>query len=53
VPEAQASDRTYDPWADVMSIVGALDSFRTPKRASRSLSELESTLGRAVAALAA
>jgi hypothetical protein len=49
----QASGGTYDPWADVMSIVGALDSFRTPKRASRSLSDLEATLGRAVAALTA
>ena len=47
----QASGRTYDPWADVMSIVGALDSFRTPKRASRSLTDLESSLGRAEAAL--
>ena len=49
----RASGRTYDPWAEVMSIVGALDSLRTPKHASRSLSDLESTLGRAVAALTA
>ena len=39
------------PWADVMSIVGTHASPRTARRASRSLTDLQDTLARAVADL--
>ena len=48
----QRSGKSYDPWADVMSIVGVLDSLRTPKSLSKRLSAIEDTLARAVADLA-
>lgn len=39
----RTSVRTYDPWADVMSIVGTHASPRTARRASRSLTDLQDT----------
>ncbi len=45
------SGRTYNRWADIMSIIGTLDTLRTPKRANRALLGIEDTLARAVAEL--
>ena len=47
----QRAGRPYDPWADVMSIVGVLDGFRSRKDASSALIDVEATLASAVAAL--
>lgn len=41
----RVSGRAYDPWADVVSIIGILDSFRTRSRASTSLARIENALG--------
>jgi aminoglycoside phosphotransferase (APT) family kinase protein len=46
------SGRPYDPWADVMSIIGTLDNMRTPKNPSKSRLAIEDTLAQAVADLA-
>jgi aminoglycoside phosphotransferase (APT) family kinase protein len=46
------SGRPYDPWADVMSIIGSLDNMRSPKNASKSRLAIEDTLAQAVADLA-
>jgi hypothetical protein len=43
------SGRQFDPWADVMSIPGALDNTRTPKSPSKSLFTMEDALARALA----
>lgn len=47
----RVSGRAYDPWADVVSVIGILDSFRTRSRASTSLARIENALGDAVASL--
>ena len=47
----RVSGPAYDPWADVVSIIGILDSFRTRARASTPLARLENALGHAVAIL--
>ena len=47
----QRSGRKFDPWADVMSIIGVLDSLRRPRSPSRSRLMIEDTLARAVAQL--
>jgi aminoglycoside phosphotransferase (APT) family kinase protein len=43
--------KPYDPWADVVSIVGTLDRFRRSKTASKSMHALETTVARAVTEL--
>jgi aminoglycoside phosphotransferase (APT) family kinase protein len=48
----ERSARRFDPWADVMSIIGALDNMRTPKDGSKSRLAIEDALARAVADLA-
>jgi len=45
--------RPYDPWADVMSIIGTLDNIRTPKNPSKSRLAIEDILAQAVAHLGA
>ena len=47
----RASGHAYDPWADVVSIIGILDTFRTHRRASASLVRIENALADAVASL--
>lgn len=47
----RASGHAYDPWADVVSIIGILDTFRTHRRASTSLARIEHALAVAVANL--
>ena len=47
----QRSGRAFDPWADVMSIIGVLDHLRTPEEPSKSRLAIEDALARAVAAL--
>ncbi len=47
----QRSGRAVDPWADVMSIIGALDHLRTPKEPSKARLAIEDALARAVAEL--
>jgi aminoglycoside phosphotransferase (APT) family kinase protein len=47
-------DRTghiYDPWADIMSIIGVLDNIRTRKIATRTRLALEGTLAQALSDL--
>jgi hypothetical protein len=44
--------RLFDPRADVMSIVGALDSMRTQKDPSKSRLAIEDALAQTVAHLA-
>lgn len=46
------SGHRYQPWADVMSIVGVLDSHRTNTHATTAMRAIEHTLARAVADLA-
>jgi aminoglycoside phosphotransferase (APT) family kinase protein len=47
----QRSGRAFDPWADVMSIIGVLDHLRAPKEPSKSRLAIEDALARAVAEL--
>ncbi|HEX6393736.1 MAG TPA: phosphotransferase [Acidimicrobiales bacterium] len=47
----QRAQRIYDPWADVIAIVGMLDPMRKPKNPSKSRMAIEDTLARAVADL--
>jgi hypothetical protein len=47
------SGRAFDPWADIMSIIGALDHLRRPKEPSPSRLAIEDALARAVADLGA
>lgn len=47
----RATGRAYDPWADVVSIIGILDTFRTHRRASTSLARIENALADAVSSL--
>jgi aminoglycoside phosphotransferase (APT) family kinase protein len=47
----QRSGRGFDPWADIMSIIGVLDHLRKPKEPSKSRLAIEDALARAVAAL--
>ena len=42
------SGRSYEPWADLMSIGGALDSFRTRRKPSNTTAAIEDVLARAV-----
>jgi aminoglycoside phosphotransferase (APT) family kinase protein len=41
----------YHPWADVVSIVGILDTFRTHRNASAAVRNIENAIARAVADL--
>jgi aminoglycoside phosphotransferase (APT) family kinase protein len=47
----QRSGRPFDPWADVMSIIGVLDNLRAAKNPSRSRLAIEDALARAVSEL--
>jgi aminoglycoside phosphotransferase (APT) family kinase protein len=47
----QRAQRTFDPWADVIAIIGMLDPMRNPKNPNKSRPAIEDTLARAVADL--
>ena len=45
----ERSGRPYNPWADIMSIIGVLDNIRSPKNPNKTRLAIEETLAQAVA----
>ena len=48
----QPSGHQFNPWADIMSIIGVLDNLRPTKRPSKALLAIEDALAQAIAQLA-
>jgi aminoglycoside phosphotransferase (APT) family kinase protein len=45
--------KTFDPWADIVSIVGTLDAFRDRRRANNALHAMETVIAEAVSDICA